>query len=93
MGAREVYVGHDHIVGGDAVRRDEEEGLVVDFVQVADLAPGDEREGALEVGVGDGDGVGHGGGEQLSERGVREEERRKARIVVIIDKTFLLAAG
>lgn len=31
-GREESYILHDHIVGGDAVGCDEEEGFVVDFV-------------------------------------------------------------
>lgn len=46
------YIFHNHIVGGDAVGRDEEEGFVVDLVQVAHFAARDEGQGALEVGLG-----------------------------------------
>lgn len=43
------YILHDHIVGGDAIARNEEKGLLVDLVQVANLAPGNKGEGALQV--------------------------------------------
>lgn len=44
-----MYILHDHIVGGDAIARNEEEGLVVNLVEVADLASGNEGEGTLQV--------------------------------------------
>lgn len=44
-----VYILHDHIVGGDAIARNEEEGLIVDFIEVADLASGDKGQGALQI--------------------------------------------
>lgn len=78
-GLGQGYVGHDHVVGGDAVRRDEEEGLVVDLVQVADLAARDERQHALQVGVGDCNGVGHGGGMQLEKWGECEVGWRRGK--------------
>lgn len=46
-----AYIFHDHIVGGDAISRNEEQSLVVDFVEVAHLAPSDERQGTLQVSV------------------------------------------
>lgn len=48
----ESYILHDHVVGGDAISRNEEEGLVVDFIQVAYFPPGDKRQSALEIGLG-----------------------------------------
>lgn len=44
-----VYILHDHIVGGDAIARNEEEGLIVDFIEVADLASSDKGQGALQI--------------------------------------------
>ena len=44
-----LYILHDHIVGGDAIARNEEEGLVVNLVEVADLASGNEGESTLQV--------------------------------------------
>ena len=44
-----VYILHDHIVGGDAIARNEEEGLVVNLVEVADLASGNEGQSTLQV--------------------------------------------
>lgn len=44
-----VYILHDHIVGGDAIARNEKEGLIVNFIEVADLASGDKRQGALQI--------------------------------------------
>ena len=46
---KSIYILHDHIVGGDAVGCDEEEGLLIDFIQITNLAPGNEGEGALQV--------------------------------------------
>lgn len=43
------YILHDHIVGGDAITSDEEQGLLVDLVQVAHLTPGNEWESTLQV--------------------------------------------
>ena len=43
----ESYILHDHIVGGDAISRNEEQSLVVDIVQVTHFAPGDEGQCAL----------------------------------------------
>ena len=39
----------DHIEGGDAVRGDEEESVVVDSVELADFAGGEEGKVRLEV--------------------------------------------
>lgn len=50
MGLEGLYIFHDHIVRGDTIGCDEEEGLVVYFVQVADFAAGNEGQGPLEVG-------------------------------------------
>lgn len=36
-----TYVLHDHIVGGDAISRDEEEGLFIDLEEVAHFSFGD----------------------------------------------------
>lgn len=44
-----VYILHDHIVGGDAITRNEEEGLIVNFIEVADLASGDKGQGTLQI--------------------------------------------
>lgn len=44
------YVFHDHIVCGDAVRRDEEERLVVNLVEIAHFASRDQRQSAVEIG-------------------------------------------
>lgn len=41
---RKIYVLHDHVEGADSVGGDEEEGVLVDFVEVADLAAGDKLE-------------------------------------------------
>lgn len=35
---------HDHVEGADSVGGDEEEGVLVDLVEVADLAAGDKLE-------------------------------------------------
>lgn len=43
------HILHDHIVGGDAITGNEEKGLVVDLVEIANLASGDQRQGALQV--------------------------------------------
>lgn len=51
----EIYVLHDHVEGADSVGGDEEEGVLVDFIEVADLAASDK----LEVWAGGGDDGGH----------------------------------
>lgn len=51
----EAYVGHDDVVGGDAVAGDEEERLIIDGEDVAHLARRDQRELLLEL-------LDHGGG-------------------------------
>lgn len=48
----EAHVRHDYIVGGDAVGRDEEDGIVSKGIDITDFATGDEREGAVEIGEG-----------------------------------------
>lgn len=44
-----VYILHDHIVGGDAIARNEEEGLIVNLIEVANLASGDKGQGTLQI--------------------------------------------
>lgn len=46
-------VGHDDIVGQDAIGGHKQEGVVVDLVEVTDLASGDEGEGTFQIGGGD----------------------------------------
>lgn len=44
-----VYICHNYVVGGDAVCSYEEEGLRVNFVQVAHFTPRDEGEDILQI--------------------------------------------
>ena len=48
-GVEETCVLHDYIVGGNAVGRDEEEGVVGKLVDVADFATSNERESSLQI--------------------------------------------
>lgn len=47
----EPYILHDHIVCGDAISRNEEKSLVVDFVQIANFAPCNQGQRTLEIRV------------------------------------------
>lgn len=51
-----AYVLHDYIVGGYPISRHEEEGGRVDFIQISNLARGQESQSSFEVGMS----VGHG---------------------------------